>query len=382
MMASGVGKSAASHCGALVNALGREVGPTASYCRLSQTLARFCNCCLVLGFVIVCACTGCRGTTAAAGSGIDRGVLEPAVHAPGASPEAEGSAAPGNAGSQDAWHYLERQVSFGPRNPGSDGHRKVVDFIASELGRSADVVQVRPFDAVYEGTAYSMANITALFKSASGKEEPFILLAAHFDTRPRAEHDPLPERRLTPIMGANDGGSGVAVLLEIAGMLARTRPPVPVMLAFFDGEDLGASADCMFLGSRRLAESVDPGQVTYMLLLDMVGDADLNICVEGYSQLSAPDVVDAVWSSAERLGYGDTFSREVRYHILDDHVPFIERGIPAVDIIDFDYPYWHTTLDTMDKCSPRSLQIVKDVVLDTIFRNGAAPPSLRKPDGS
>ncbi|MGE5592750.1 MAG: M28 family peptidase [Betaproteobacteria bacterium] len=345
-----------------------------------QTFTAFRNWCLVLGFVILCASGGWRSGTAAADSAADKGVSGLAGRTPDGGPAPENGAATSNAEPQDAWHYLERQVSFGPRNPGSDGHRKAIEFILSELEKSADDVQVRPFDAVYEGTTYSMANITALFKSSSGEEEPFILLAAHFDTRPRAEHDPLPARRLTPIMGANDGASGVAVLLEIAGVLARTKPPVPVMIAFFDGEDLGASADSMFLGSRRLAESLDPRQVTYMLLVDMVGDADLNICVEGYSQLNAPDVVDTVWSTAERLGYGSTFSREVRYHILDDHVPFIEKGVPAVDIIDFDYPYWHTTLDTLDKCSATSLRTVRDVVLETIFQGGAADPSQGKPE--
>lgn len=282
---------------------------------------------------------------------------------------------------EDAWHYLLLQTGLGPRNPGSPGHRRLVDFLVSELAKSADDVQVQPFNVVYEGAAYSMANVTALFRSSTGGEKPFILLGAHFDTRPRAECDAVPARRSIPIVGANDGASGVAVLLEIASVLARTRPPVPVMIAFFDGEDLGASTSSMFLGSRHLAGKTDPSDVRCMVLLDMVADADLDIYIEGNSHLSSPDLVDTVWSAAERLGYGRVFHREVRYHILDDHVPFIERGIPAVDIIDFDYPYWHTTLDTPDKCSPKSLQIVRDVILDVILRDESASLSLHEPDG-
>lgn len=333
-----------------------------------------------LGIVLLCAACGCRITAATSRGGADERAPGPG-RAPGRNISFEGPASASNAPPQDAWYYLERQTSFGPRNPGSAGHRKVTEFLVSELAKCADDVQVQPFNVVYGGATYSMANITALFRSAAGDERPFILLGAHFDTRPRAERDPIPARRFTPIMGANDGASGVAVLLEIAGVLARTRPPVPVMIAFFDGEDLGTSIDSMFLGSRHLAGKVDPSHVRYMVLLDMVGDADLDIYVEGHSQLSSPDLVDRVWSAAERLGYGHVFHREVRYHILDDHVPFIEKGIPAIDIIDFDYPYWHTTLDTVDKCSPRSLQIVRDVVLEVILRDETAHPPLHKPEG-
>lgn len=324
--------------------------------------------CIGFGAALLCAACGCRIPAAASGCSVDDVTQGPGL-VPGRTISLGGDPAAGgrDAGPCDAWHYLERQVSLGPRNPGSPGHREVREFIESELARYADKVQVHPFDAVCDGATYAMANITALFRSAGGDERPFILLGAHFDTRPRAERDPIPARRLTPILGANDGGSGVAVLLEIAAVLARRRPPVPVMLAFFDGEDYGTSADSMFLGSRRFAGEVHTSDVRCMILLDMVGDADLDIYVEGNSQSSSPGLVDLVWTAAERLGHTDVFHRTVRYHILDDHVPFIERGIPSVDIIDFDYPYWHTTLDTLDKCSPESLRIVRNVIIEAIF---------------
>lgn len=241
------------------------------------------------------------------------------------------------------------------------------EFLVSELSKYADEVSIDDFQTRYEGCDYPMTNVSALFRSVDGSEEPFIILAAHFDTRPRAELDPDVSKRSLPIPGANDGASGTAVLLEIAGALARRSPPIPVLLAFFDGEDFGPGVEWMFLGSRRLAQQVDPSSVICMILLDMVGDLDLDIYVEGNSWLGYPDLARAVWASASRLGYGDVFHDEVRHYVLDDHVPFVERGIPALDVIDFDYPYWHTTLDTADKCSAVSLRIVRDVVLDAIF---------------
>ncbi len=267
----------------------------------------------------------------------------------------------------DAWWYLECQISFGPRNPGSVGHVQVREFLCAELLNYADSVEVQEFEVVYEGKEYEMANISAFFQSASGESEPYVILSAHFDTRPRAEHDPEPLLRSTPIIGANDGASGVAVLMEIAGVLATRRPPVPIKLMFFDGEDFGSSVDMMFLGSRRLAATIDPSQIRYMILLDMVGDAELDIFIEGYSYSSAPQLIDAVWNSAASMGYESVFHNEVQNWILDDHLPFINRGIPSIDIIDFDYPFWHTTSDTIDKCSKESLSVVRNVILDVVF---------------
>lgn len=282
-----------------------------------------------------------------------------------------------SANPHDAWHYLNQQLSFGPRNPGSPGHRRMIDFLMSELAKYADEVTTQEFWVCHEGKGYVMTNVAALFRSADGERAPFVILGAHFDTRPRAELDPDPAKRALPIMGANDGASGVAVLLEIAGMLALKRPPVPLMLAFFDGEDFGPTVDSMFLGSRRFAQETEPSSVESMILLDMVGDANLEIYIEGNSWRSASALVRAVWESASRLGYGHVFRNEVLHYVLDDHVPFIERGIPCVDIIDFDYPYWHTTHDTADKCSRESLRIVRDVVLDVVFGGGLAGSPTR-----
>lgn len=280
-----------------------------------------------------------------------------------------GKTEPAPEDTRDAWWYLEHQVALGPRNPGSEGHRQVRAFLADELERHADRVEVDTFAVAAEGQRHEMSNIAALFKSADGRSEPYVLLGAHFDTRPFAECDPEPSMRHTPIIGANDGGSGVAVLMDIAGTLAVQRPPFPVKLVFFDGEDFGSSLNTMFYGSRRFAANVNPSEVRCMILLDMVGDADLGIYIEGNSYANAPKLVEAVWACAAATGHGDVFHNEVRHRIYDDHIPFIYAGIPAIDIIDFDYPYWHTTGDTIDKCGRLSLNAVRDVVLDFIFNS-------------
>ncbi|OPZ61340.1 MAG: Aminopeptidase YwaD precursor [Firmicutes bacterium ADurb.Bin506] len=290
---------------------------------------------------------------------------------------AQGARAAQAAEVRDAWWYLEYQVGLGPRNPGSAGHRELTQFLQAELARYADTVLVQDFSTVYDSETLAMRNVAGLFlpegaaaattTAAPPSLSPYMIFGAHFDTRPRADWDPDPAKQSTPIIGANDGGSGVAVLLELAGYLAERRPPFPVMLAFFDGEDLGTTAADMFLGSKQFAAAVNPSDVMCMILLDMVGDADLKVHMEGYSASRNPALTAAIWDGAAAIGYGSVFPRATRHYILDDHIPFLERGIPAVDIIDFDYPYWHTTSDTIDKCSRESLSIVRDVVLEAIY---------------
>jgi len=283
-------------------------------------------------------------------------------------------------GPRDAWWYLEYQVGLGPRNPGSQGHRALTQFLQTELGEYADRVLVQDFSIVHNGKTIPMRNVAGLFlpttaatgavapaNALANAPAPYVIIGAHFDTRPIADWDPDPAKQSTPIIGANDGGSGVAILLELAGILAKRRPPFPVMLAFFDGEDFGTTSSSMFLGSKQFAAAVDPSDVKCMILLDMVGDADLKLHMEGYSANRYPALSAAIWDGAAAIGYGSTFPKSVKHYILDDHIPFLERGIPAVDIIDFDYPYWHTTSDTIDKCSPESLSMVRDVVLEAIF---------------
>jgi Zn-dependent M28 family amino/carboxypeptidase len=187
---------------------------------------------------------------------------------------------------------------------------------------------------------------------------PEIIVGAHYDTRLQADRDPDPNLRKNPVPGANDGASGVAVLLE----LARTLPDdgVPIWLVFFDAEDNGKLAGWdWILGSRAFVAGLT-SRPRAMILVDMVGGSDLSLPYEANSDVG---LRSSVWATAASLGYGRTFIPEVKYSIEDDHLPFVEVGIPAVDIIDINYAYWHTTSDTPEHVSPQSLQIVGDVLL-------------------
>jgi glutaminyl-peptide cyclotransferase len=215
-----------------------------------------------------------------------------------------------------------------------------------------------------------LMNVVAHFRRQLDQR---VLLAAHWDTRPWADQDPVTARRTLPVLGANDGASGVAVLLELGRLLGKQSPPtVGVDIAFFDGEDLGTESDPsgFFRGSKRYVEwTAERRQPLFVVVLDMVGDRDLELHWEGNSRKMASNVVDLVWEEARSLGVR-TFRSDVRHTIYDDHIPFLDAGIPAIDVIDFDYPSWHTTHDTPDKCSPESLDSVGRVLLSLITKPG------------
>lgn len=196
-----------------------------------------------------------------------------------------------------------------------------------------------------------------------GNGKPWIILGAHYDTRMIADHDPDPTRRNDPVPGANDGASGVAVLLELARVLPADLDQ-EIWLTFFDLEDQGNIPGWEWIiGSTILADSLAdfPHQPDAVVIVDMVGDIDLNLPMERNSD---QELVKEIWDTAARLGYSDVFIQQPGYAILDDHMPFLRRQIPAVDIIDFDYPYWHTIADTPDKVSAESLLIVGDTLFE------------------
>ncbi len=271
-----------------------------------------------------------------------------------------------------AFETLNKVVSHGPRNPGSPGHQACLAYINETLLGLADSVRLQSFShRGYGGELLQMSNIIASF----GPDNPSrILLCTHWDTRPRADRDPDASRRNEPILGANDGGSGVAVLLEIARLLKATPPPVGVDLAFFDGEDYGLGGDTpnYLLGARHFAATKPSEYVPrFGILLDMIGDAQLDIPREGHSLRFASDIVDMVWDKAATLGY-DQFSDREEAPITDDHLPLNAVGIKTIDLIDFSYPdetnrYWHTHDDTPDKCSAESLEAVGTVVTHVVY---------------
>lgn len=270
-----------------------------------------------------------------------------------------------------AWEHLEKQVSFGPRDPGSEGHAACLDWMLEHLREHADAVRPHSFVFAdpYSDRTIQATNVLASFRP---ELEPRIAIAAHWDTRPRADRDPDPARRDEPILGANDGGSGTAVLLALAEILAENPPPVGVDLLLFDAEDWGEEGDPdhYLIGSRRYVQDHPRYRPRALVLLDLVGDADLNIPMEAYSLQAAPSLTRMVFQRAMALGL-PAFSPVRGPAVLDDHVPFLQAGIPAVNLIDFDYPQWHTTADTLDACSPESLDQLGTLVLHLLWRDFA-----------
>jgi glutaminyl-peptide cyclotransferase len=253
-----------------------------------------------------------------------------------------------------AYNLVSEQLEFGPRIPGSTGHKETGDWILSKLISYGWAVEEQWFE--YRGV--QIRNIVGKWESVEVTDyNNLIILGAHYDTRPVADLDP--DEPMLPVPGANDGASGVAVLIELARSLAFKEYPHPVWLVFFDAEDSGRIDEWEWIvGSTYFANSlnVDPDAV---VIVDMVGDSDLQL----YYEYNSDNVLAAeIWETGIELGY-DAFIPEYRYAILDDHIPFINRGLPAVVLIDFDYPFWHTTEDTIDKVSADSLEQV-GVVLE------------------
>ena len=245
-----------------------------------------------------------------------------------------------------AYAWVERQCDLGYRITGTEENRQAGDLFIAELRALGWEVREQQF--TYRDTP--VRNILAWRGTG-----PAVLLGAHYDTRRAAdEEDPT-----VPVMGANDGASGVAVLLELARALDEEQLTNQLYLAFFDAEDNGHLDGWEWIvGSTYLAQhwgEEHEAPLEAMVLVDMIGDADQQIY---YERNSNPALSETLWGIAAELGYSDRFIPQPKYTMLDDHIPFAQRGIPAVDMIDFDYPYWHTTQDTRDKISAESLAAV------------------------
>ncbi|MDD4052500.1 MAG: M28 family peptidase [candidate division Zixibacteria bacterium] len=261
---------------------------------------------------------------------------------------------------------LQQQVALGPRTPGSESwqaFQTMLRRLCDSLG-IAGTTQVFTYNDYLTGNTISLANWIV---SINPGERDRVLVAAHYDSRPRADRDPDSTRRNLPIPGANDGASGSAMLMHLMELLSTHPPRIGVDLVFFDGEDYGPSGklDQYLLGSTYFAAH-SPNRYRYGILLDMIGDRDLRIYREGYSERYAWEIDDKVWKTAARLG-ATAFVDSVGTEVIDDHIPLVGAGIPMIDIIDFDYPYWHTTADTPDKCSAASLEAVGRVVMEVIY---------------
>ncbi len=272
-----------------------------------------------------------------------------------------------------AFNWLEKQCEFGPRNPGSEGYFNCKDFLIQNLKDFSDTVFTQNFTytELRENNTYNLSNIIAEFNVNSEKH---ILLGAHWDTRPWADKDLNLSNRFTPITGANDGASGVAVLMELAKMFNSNPPPVNISIVLFDGEDLGVEgiSDSYAKGSQYFAENLPIEKPDFGIILDMIGDRVLGIPIERNSYRVAPDIVNELWDLAEKLKL-PAFQNRLGYDIYDDHVPLWEVAeIPAIDLIDFNYPnqrenYWHTLNDIPQNCSPESLDQVGRLLTNYIY---------------
>lgn len=282
-----------------------------------------------------------------------------------------GRAAPTPVFSADsAWAYLQKQVSFGPRVPGSAGHAAQLAWMKQFLRARADTVIAQEFTHTHTHTnkKIEMVNLFARFRPQADVR---VLLIAHWDTRPTADNDEDPIKSKQPILGANDGASGTAVLLELANVLKNHSPTIGVDLLFVDGEDYGPDSADMYVGATYFAANLPGGfQPMYGILLDMIADLSPVYPQEGNSQELAPEVVERVWRTAEQIGLGQFFPRRAGGYITDDHMPLNRAGIRTIDIIDFQYPHWHTSEDVVANTSPRGLDAVGRVITELIYRGG------------
>ena len=255
--------------------------------------------------------------------------------------------------------YLMAQIKIGIRPAGSAAARATGDYILAQLKQSKWKTETQEF-------SYRNVPVRNVIGKAAEGRGPIIIIGAHYDTRPRADQDPAhPDQ---PILGANDGASGAAVLLELARTLDTSKLTNEVWLAFFDAEDNGSLTTCdlipaancdrtiwpFSIGASYVADHL-PGMPAAVIIIDMIGDADQNIY---YEYNSDKELQEKIWSIAATLGYTRQFIPEYKYSMDDDHTPFLQHGMRAVDMIDFDYPYWHTIEDTADKVSAESLERV------------------------
>ena len=272
-----------------------------------------------------------------------------------------------------AFTHLVAQCDFGPRNPGSVGHQKALDYFLNVLAPLADTVSTQSFTEIMPRSKQKveMHNIIAQFNPKAKKQ---IMISTHWDTRPWGDRSLSIMRKDQPILGANDGASGVAILLELAKVLHDNPQKIGVNLVLFDAEDFGSSGDSWSYckGSQYFAKNLPITLPDYAINLDMVGDANLEIYIERISYKQNPSLVLELWGLAEELKLSG-FKKMAYHSIFDDHVPLYElAGIPAVNIIDFDYPdektnYHHTYNDIVENCSPESLRQVGTLMVHHIY---------------
>jgi Zn-dependent M28 family amino/carboxypeptidase len=285
--------------------------------------------------------------------------------------------------SDSAYKFTQKQVDFGPRVPNTAAHEACAIYLTTELKRfGAEVIEQKADLAAFDGTVLKSTNIIGSFNS---KAPIHILLFSHWDSRPWADHDPIQANRKKPVMAANDGASGVGVLLEMARLLGKSQPLVGVDIIFFDSEDYGApesfkgqdTEDSWCLGTQYWAKNplVQGYTARFGILLDMVGGKQATFFKEQASEYYAGNVVNNVWSQAKNLGFGQYFVDQKGGAITDDHI-YVNKiaGIPSIDIIQYDPnstsgfgTYWHTTHDTMENVDKNTLKAVGTTLMHVVY---------------
>lgn len=276
-----------------------------------------------------------------------------------------------------AYEYVRRQTLFGPRVPNTPAHRECGDWLEAELRRHGAEVVVQNMELkAFDGTLLHARNIMGSYNPSASDR---LLLLAHWDTRPWADNDPDESNHSKANDGANDGASGVGVLLETARALQANNPQRGVDILFVDAEDWGSHTedDSWALGAEYFVKNpVREGyRPSEAILLDMVGGRGSRFLREYQSQYGAPQLNNAVWTIAAQSGFGNIFVNRIGGAVTDDHIKFLEVGIPAIDIIAYDpntgtgfHPTWHTMYDTMDNIDAEVLGSVGQVILNYIYR--------------
>lgn len=305
------------------------------------------------------------------------------VQTPAASPEQNQAKIVPAFNADSAYTAVAKQLDFGPRVPGTQAQEECAQWLQSELERyGAKVYVQRSTVKAYDGTQLPCINLIGSIKPEARNR---VLLISHWDSRPMADEDPDMSKRNLPVPAANDGASGVGVLLEIARLTTLQTPNMGIDIFLTDVEDYGApdswkgahDEKYWALGTQQWCRNthVSNYQASYGILLDMVGSGNATFYREYFSDRYANDVVDLVWKTAAKLGYSGTFINRQGAGITDDHV-FVNRmtHIPTIDIIDTRenaggtfYPFWHTTEDTLDKISKETLGKVGNVLVQLLF---------------
>jgi glutaminyl-peptide cyclotransferase len=249
--------------------------------------------------------------------------------------------------------HVQQQLSFGSRLPGSEASKKVADYFKTYLESNNWQVEFQEFK--FDGI--TLRNVIAKNSSTP----PHLIIGTHYDTRQLSDQDPDKTKQSHPVPGAIDGASGSAILLHLSKYILQNKQSI--WLVFFDGEDQGNINNWQWsIGADYFAKELIANP-KYVVILDMLGDSDLKVYKEKNSNL---ELSAEIWAIANELGYKNNFIDELKYSMMDDHQPFINKGIPTALLIDFDYPFWHTTSDTLDKVFKQNINIVFEVMLKWI----------------